>query len=711
VWSIEGDRQAVVSVRRLSAADTSNADAVAGETWEVVLPSPQAAPFVLLATRESTLRDDTPVALASMIDADNQHGVVHVRSIGSLRPEVRSRRRLTSIPLALPPADQYPTALAAFRYNPEEQAALSADAPLVLVPQSGAALLPKAWIWEAHLESRFGRNGAEHALTCRLENAGLSRLRFQPPPGVHLRAAMVNDQSAIDSTSGVNDPWRITLPAGARFATLVLRWSEDVGTHNSISAETAPWPGCDVPILSRQWTVSLPLGTAIAEAEIANSHVADVSWTRRLFGPLARSADKLQQKIALIPTATGEEDQIATTSDAKSTTFSANIPASVSTRSPAQILSAVGWTNYRFTGLGDSPARIWIVDERSISAQAWSLFVLTLAARWWIGRRSISFNIGTMGLATAAALLISTAWIPFTSAIWLGLCAGTLLVWALPKLPERIVASQLSSSETPTTSRFVSAATGACFVLFLVCQSFVLAQESADTPPQLARPASEVFQVLIPIDKNRQPTGGLYHLPVAFYDELLRRTDTESPAPPKYLITQAKYRGAIVGNAGSIDFAGSDWRGEFEIESMSDRAVVRLPLGGDGTALVPDGVQVDGRPQPFRWDEASGRLEVELHRSGAHQLHVEFRTLPERHGYDFAVPVVNGSQIEATHSASLLFEINSLLNDRENTSSPAPADNVFAGTNKSMASVGPATRLVIRPPAAVTPSPANTSVF
>ena len=135
-WSIAGDPQALLSVKRVATGESTTAEA--GETWEAVLPTPMSAPFVLVATRETTLADDTPVALASSVDAENQRGTVQVSSIARVPPEVRSRRRLNSIPIALPSADQYPTALAAFQYNPTEQSALSSDAPLVLTASRGS---------------------------------------------------------------------------------------------------------------------------------------------------------------------------------------------------------------------------------------------------------------------------------------------------------------------------------------------------------------------------------------------------------------------------------------------------------------------------------------------------------------------------------------------------------------------------------------------
>ena len=104
-----------------------------------------------------------------------------------------------------------------------------------------------------------------------------------------LHAALLDGQNAIDSGAASADAWRINLRPGVRFATLVLQWSDNQSELRTISTCAAPWPSCDVPIMERDWTVLLPPGLSLVESE--NAGVSpDITWTNRLFGPLAQSS-------------------------------------------------------------------------------------------------------------------------------------------------------------------------------------------------------------------------------------------------------------------------------------------------------------------------------------------------------------------------------------------------------------------------------------
>ena len=54
----------------------------------------------------------------------------------------------------------------------------------------------------------------------------------------------------------------------------------------------------------------------------------------------------------------------------------------------SSVVSPVGWTAYQLSNLGER-AQISIVDQPSMYAKAWALFVTTLALRWWIGARAL----------------------------------------------------------------------------------------------------------------------------------------------------------------------------------------------------------------------------------------------------------------------------------------------------------------------------------
>src|SRR5262249_36544035 len=153
-----------------------------------------------------------------------------------------------------PAADQIATSLAAFRYDPEEDTLQTVEPPLILTIPQNSSPLPQAWIWQAKMNSVFCRSDAQHTLTCAMENAGLDKIQFQPPPGATLQSAYVDGARVDvgqtgDATHSGNPPWKFSLPPGQRFTTVALTWSDPQQTQPVVSSCAAAWPTVDVPIL------------------------------------------------------------------------------------------------------------------------------------------------------------------------------------------------------------------------------------------------------------------------------------------------------------------------------------------------------------------------------------------------------------------------------------------------------------------------------
>ena len=435
-WSMEDQPGATVTARRLTESESSVL-AWPGDVWEIVLPAPRADPFVLTASRTTPVSDDMPLALASLMDAQTQSGTIQITSVAHHLPEIHSRR-LKAIPVELPASSQYATTLAAFRYEPEEDTLLTADPPLVVLPHENGMPLAQAWIWQATLESRFNRGGVENILTCKVENTGQERLQFQAPVGAELRSAFVDGQQIKDlgADAGV---WKIALPADERFCTVVLCWNDEQSAQNTISSYTAQWPVVDVQTLSRQWAVLIPPGATITDAEFGNSHIADITWTKRLFGPLARteganlSIFRAKQTEAQHTSVIGRVSKDSSGLPPQTVAESSPVTTTpVILRSPwndesgASLSDDNGWSRYQFNGSGPGD-RVWIADKQSLWSWTWSLFLVVASARWWLGSRPLSVDIGLLGAASAIALSVAAPWAPFSAAIWLGLVSGWLL--------------------------------------------------------------------------------------------------------------------------------------------------------------------------------------------------------------------------------------------------------------------------------------------
>jgi hypothetical protein len=633
-WSIDEEPEAVLSARRISAAELAASGLAGGEVWEVSLPLARQTPFVVIANRTTALHDSMPLALASIIQAETQHGTVQIHSLGRNLPEVISNR--PAIPVEVPASGQFPTALAAFRYAPDEDALLSAVPPLVLALHPDT---PKpAWIWEANLASRYLQHGCEHVLTCRVENAGRQRIQFQAPPGAQWRGAWIDDQPLANSPD--NDRWRMNLPAGKRLCTVVIRWTDAIATNGLAARRLAAWPDCDVPILNRTWIIQLPPNKSLANADISGMHVIFVPWTKRLFGPLGGSSAILQSDAPNLPTGNGP---------------------SMRNPTPLSSESASGWSSYRFDGIGSTDSAVWIADEQTVSAWAWTLFLLAAVIRWFVGRRTTAVEIAIFGIATSLALLVPAHWVPLSAGIWLGLAAGRLALQAALWFPEKL-SPQKTSSKSQSGTTLKAATASVCFLLLTVARGLLRADEAAE---EQAKPRAG-YRVLVPSDSQGRPIGDLVYLPEEFYSLLEKATPDAARSLPAYVITGARYRAGETAEAARSEKrdnpdADGNWQADLEIESFDAHIIAKLPLGLSGAALIPDGVQLDGRQAPIRLDDTQHFVCLELEHAGRHRVAIAFRPIKIRDQFDFEVPIVSAAQIELSGLADPSTRIASAL--------------------------------------------------
>jgi hypothetical protein len=649
-WSLADDPAANLVARRL-AENEGSFPTWPGDVWEIVLPNPRATPFTLLASRSTPLTDDMPLALASVLDAETQQGTIQISSAARSTPVVHSRR-LKSIPVTPAPSDQYSSAFCAFRYDPEEDTLLTAEPPLVLASQADADIPSQAWIWQATLLSRYNRNGVENSLTCHVENVGLEKFQFQLGEGEEIQAATIDGQPLNEIAA---DPQHciVTLPAGHRFCTIVLSWTNRQASPGVLAACPAPWPTVDIPILSRQWMVSIPPGMELADVQVGSSRLANSTWPQRLFGSLARVHDwqSFLQSRQVAQTAPDNPDTTmkqSTGAQPEPTEKSAGHPAGLespwSTNPHDTFSPASGWSCYLFDSSG-SGDRAWIANRQSMWSWTWSVFVIAAALRWWLGNRAMAFEIAILGSATLLALLVPTPWVHFTAALWLGLVTGWLLVCITAWSQSRRGESPMADSRRAESSLVTT--------VLLVVAGFALADYAladtdvpANSHREIAQSKAKIERVLVPVDQKGKPTGGLYYLSEKFHDELLQAT-SDSTTAIDYLILRATYMSRAAKGAKQPESA-DQLDASYVIETLSDNAVVRLPLGFDGAALVPGSVELDGHPATFERDNQNKELLVSLKKRGNHQLKLLLHLPRGSAGESLSIPRVSNAQIDCT---------------------------------------------------------------
>ncbi len=87
-------------------------------------------------------------------------------------------------------------------------------------------------------------------------------------------------------------PLHIALPSGKGFATVSFYFSTTDTLPFLASRLQPPFPKLDIPVMARQWTIWLPPGYAVAEADGAytTDSLTPMTWSQRLFGAFGRGA-------------------------------------------------------------------------------------------------------------------------------------------------------------------------------------------------------------------------------------------------------------------------------------------------------------------------------------------------------------------------------------------------------------------------------------
>ncbi|HEY2881234.1 MAG TPA: hypothetical protein VGJ15_02345, partial [Pirellulales bacterium] len=675
-WTLDGEPKLALSARRFSDNEVNGSGLAGGEVWEVDLPAARSTEFTILASRTIAFQDDTPVALASLIDAESQQGTVEVRATGRSLPEVRVRR-LAAVPTNPPPSGQYSTALVALRYLPEEDALQSIEPPLVVAPHELAAT-DRAWIWQADLESRYHQQGAEHQLTCRIENTGRARFQIQPPLGATLRGAWIDDQPIVVSTGGA-EPWRINLPSGARFVTLVIRWSDDQSKLHSISSITPPWPTCDLAILAGRWKVSLPPDTFVAAGDVDGVRAIDISWPRRLLAPLSELfAPTSENAAAQLKMA--DDTELAGKSNRDSHAGTAKPGQNVEPIAPWKstdrdlLPSNVGWSTIELAGASNRGTQISIVRRQTLLVWGWSLLVCTIAARWWQGHREIAIDLAVLAAVSAVALLVPAAYSILVGSIWLGFVCGSVMVYLQPYF-EIPASSQAAKAGAKSGSRKLATVAGLIMVAVCIWQGLARADETT------ANDQLPLYRILVPVDANQMPTGGSYYLPERLRDILLRDYSAQTLAPPEYLICRAAYFAGAANTAGNETIAGGSWQAVFEIESLAEHAQFQTPIGFAGSMLVPDGIAVDGKPAAMHSIETKQMGAIELLGFGKHRVEIQFRPVLNNGRVEFAIPKAANSLVMLPSASGFTPKLTSALAD----DLPLEAEPASSGNGNSTA--------------------------
>ncbi len=246
--------------------------------------------FELRAQRTVPFTADTPLALVSVADATTQRGTLAIRTLGESNVSIRNRG-LMSVPAELLQADRQQTARVTYHYQPSGDD-LEAEPAISIAPAKPTQGETGAWAWSGQLVSRYAVDGLSvHTARYRIQTAGRGRIHVRLPGAANLHAVWLDNRRLV--LSEADAPHRhipVDLPPGRSCVALTVEYSVAAALPALVALRDPPFPGLDVPVALRQWSVWLPPDYAMSDAagNVPVDQLAPPTWSQRLFGPIGR---------------------------------------------------------------------------------------------------------------------------------------------------------------------------------------------------------------------------------------------------------------------------------------------------------------------------------------------------------------------------------------------------------------------------------------
>jgi len=451
------------------------------------------------------------------------------------------------------------------------------------------ATAPAAWVWNQRLESWYqDDSAARHLAVYEIRNIGRGRLILTLPPEVkveHVRGAWIDGEPAAWQAIG-GDRVSLNLPADKTDLRAAIEWTTAEPRLGVYGKLRAVPPEPDSPVLARQWIVRLPPGREIAD-------------------PLGGE-----------PTAAVPQ----------------------------------GWTAWRIDFSEPLPPELRYICRDSFRLFGVVAFLLVVAAgcRRRVADaengRATRFALAALALFSAAAALLPDA---FAAPAWGGaIGAAFCLAWRLPKH------SQARAIEPPRRPRSASDSTltmASPFepLVLLIILALCGAAFGGAADRENARD-EPVYRVIVPINADREPTGGRVFLPDEFYRQL-HRLAASADKPPAWMIVGAEYHGTLSRDPSGGRIAAGNIRAKYDLHVFEPGVRVRLPLVSEGSAFIAGSVRLDGRA--IETVRTAGSVpSIEIAEAGQYRLEYSLRPAARSSGgaagFELSLPRVPAARFE-----------------------------------------------------------------
>jgi len=310
-----------------------------------------------------------------------------------------------------------------------------------------------------------------------------------------------------------------------------------------------------------------------------------------------------------------------------------------------------GWTAYRLDISDRLPVRLSVVRRDTMRAFCWAVFLAVIGLAWWKAAHRPATLTALLGVFGVAALLLPETYAQVAA----GGVLGTLFVLGLRLTrPKREPAGSAAHSDSQSLPWPRSRATIQVSILVLAVSALALCARARGAEPQSKSVPAwwPAHGILVPVDNEMQPTGDKYLVPEDFYKELHRLTTTAAQQPQGFLLGEATYSGELTWQPASERLVLSELEATFHVEVLSPSARVRIPFGGEGPGLMPDGALLDGRPiQP---ELQQSTLVFSVPEPGGYQLELLLNPAVRptatsegsSSGFDLAIPPLATSRLE-----------------------------------------------------------------
>ncbi|MBQ1454534.1 MAG: hypothetical protein IIZ25_01630 [Thermoguttaceae bacterium] len=293
-WNLAGESEHAFQVTHLSEEDRYALGlGVHAHVWEFRPLTSRSAAFEILAVRSHPLRDDEPFPLPSFLRTDQQVGEIVIAAEETSQINLNPVN-LRSIPVPLPKAGEYETALGAFSYDPNRLDENREPSYITLSGNKESPPRKAAWCWFMRLDTLLEPDQtARNYLSVFLENAGKKDLCVTLPTGIttdSIQEVRINGERAtwypesdgaalFSEASGQNHPdtkkgnsLSVLLPDRERYVTFCLIYSHPCPALEIYQKVTPRVPQLDIEVLSGDWNVWIPPEYAARQTNISGWH-------------------------------------------------------------------------------------------------------------------------------------------------------------------------------------------------------------------------------------------------------------------------------------------------------------------------------------------------------------------------------------------------------------------------------------------------------